>query len=163
MEPKLPLPTDSLYKFCALFGLALMIAGMALFVINLNTSNARITLNAEAYYSVSDDDPYKGERQKMYQNRIDVTRKDQEFYKPAIGAIIGAGLAISMFGFTVWGLRVQPIQLKMLELEKEKLELEVAILRKEVGTNVQPNAEPGSAETDEPDPEDGPGTDGHTA
>lgn len=162
MEPKLPLPTDSLYKFSALFGLALIIAGMVLFVMNLNTGNARIKLNAEAYYALSEDDPYKNEKQEMFKNRIETARSDQRYYGYAVGVIIATGVLLSFAGFSIWRKKVQPIQLEMLELEKEKLELEVAMLRKKAGTCVQPIAEPGSTETNEQHPED-PGTGMHSA
>ncbi|MBR9882296.1 MAG: hypothetical protein GYB21_00960 [Oceanospirillales bacterium] len=139
MEPKLPIPTDSLYKFGALFGLALTIASMAFFVVNVNTANDRINQYREAIFEIDNsDDQNKSLRIMAYQNQIEAAKSDHRLYAKVLSGMMGVGAGFACIGFFIWAYQVQPIQLEMLRLEKQKLALEVSLLEQKLTTDKAP-------------------------
>ena len=127
MQPNVPIPTDNLYKFQALFGLVLIISGLfAGAYVQLSALEKRYSLAREL---VESSDLIKPEVQKQILRQIKTTRYLEMLGGAVIGLAIGAGVLMARSGFKRWG-EVQPVL-------DELLELQVAKARKEAhGSNV---------------------------
>lgn len=138
MTPKLPVPTDNIYKFLTLFGLTLIALSLTLAVLNVNFANEEIWRKANAYFDLQAEvGPSKAEREKLILNDIDRLNTDREVGKWFLSGIFIIGFCMSIFGFYKWIRKVQPAHDELLELEREKLRLEIQALKKssQVGSN----------------------------
>lgn len=130
MESRIPLPTDNIYKFYALFGLLLIISSMGALVYYFSSVNNliyEVGVEYEVLKSNSSRSVAEEARFKLLDRRVDVAIADKKFYANFLGAIIGAGVVMMVYGFWKWHTEVQPIQDEMARLGLEKL-------RKDVGT-----------------------------
>ncbi len=131
MDPRIPVPTDNIYKFLATFGLVVMVVSLTLSFVNSRTTNQVIFENAQAYYDLkSTDDPLLKEREELLDKQIQVAVDNREVGKWLLAAIFTIGFYSSCFGFYRWYRKVQPIHDDILSLQKEKLELEIKSLNK---------------------------------
>lgn len=123
MESKIPLPTDNIYKFYALFGLVLLVTSIAAFVYVHKTTNE---MAFEAYIEYEELDtkehptPVEKKRKELIEKRLEIAVKDRDFYNYAISALIGVGIFCVGFGFWKWETVVQPRQDSLLDLQIEK-------------------------------------------
>lgn len=123
MESRIPLPTDNIYKFYALFGLVLLVTSIAAFLYVHKTSNE---LAFEAYIEYAELDtkehptPVEKKRKEIIEKRLEIAVKDRDFYNYALSALIGVGLFLVGFGFWKWEKDVQPRQDDLLDLQIEK-------------------------------------------
>lgn len=135
MESKIPLPTDNIFKFYALFSLVLLIFSFATVVYATNSSNAVVfehwvqveTLKSKKELSVSE-----SAQLKALERKIEVAVADKDTFvqwAAFMSAIAAAGIIL---GFGYWHKRIQPLadQIAMTNLELSKLQ--VAKLRAEL-------------------------------
>jgi len=137
MDPRVPISTDNIYKFQATFGLVIIITAFVLFVLNNQHANQSIISNLEKLLVIDESAKQAEEHEKLYKRQIDVAVSNRTHYTYAIGVILAIGILVSWLGFTRWSNQIQPIHDDILRLEKEKLELEVAVLRDQAGSNSQ--------------------------
>jgi hypothetical protein len=131
MESKIPLPTDNIYKFYALFGLLLFITAVVGVVV-VNTSAAeKIHLLVKEYQEIGGDAASKESNPlaKIIEKRLDVTVKNKEFFYQALGVLIAFAMYLMFYGFVQWHKKIQPRQDELLDLQIERLRLEVARLK----------------------------------
>lgn len=134
MQSKVPLPTDNIYKFYALFGLLLLIASFYLFMSNYNDHRTRqhnrlIEISKlEAIGSLSKEQASLKELLNV-QEKID--QENRKYYSKWISFFIALSIILIGYGFLMWQFIVQPKQDKLLELNTEKLEIELKILKKQ--------------------------------
>lgn len=133
MTPSLPIPTDNIYKFACLFGLALIVSSIFSFVStytssldkSIKFSEAVIILEANAQRSKAEDKLLI-----MYKKMNENTKSNQE----SIGVVILTGLffgiGLSIFGARMW-YPIQERDDRLAELQLKKLEFEVKMLRSE--------------------------------
>jgi len=146
MTPKIPLPTDNIYKFYATFGLALIIAAIAAGVYVAEKYNRLI----QEYELMLDDNPLgvrphsmrlieagatSDEVMTALHNEIFGTlntlrllqeaKNKEYFYLSLLGAILVVGLMLSCYGFTRWHRKIQPLHDRYLELQIEALKNEI--------------------------------------
>jgi thiol:disulfide interchange protein len=148
MQPNVPVPTDNLYKFKALFGLVLLIT--ALFCANAigdRTSELRIRAAKEAAAL-----PLKPTyRQLQYIEILErgATRSTWVTIGLAVlfGLSGGAGAIASIRGFKQWA-KIQPLHDELLRLQVEKARRELAAM----APSESPAAQP-SEQLDSPAPE----------
>ena len=134
MNPSLSIPTDNIYKFACLFGLALIVVSVISFVTMYNSTLDRkvryseviIPLEAKAPRSKSDDDVLE-----MNKKLLDVTRNNERAANSAIGALFGLGLVLSALGGQSWYKKVQLRDDQLVQLQMRKLEAEIAKLEAE--------------------------------
>lgn len=137
MTPSLPVPTDNIFKFACLFGLALIIAGLFSFVSIYSSSLDRkikysevlIPLEAKAQRSKAEDDILA-----LNKRLIEVTRANEVAGYGVVGAALAAGLFLSGYGAKKWHRDIQQRDDRLALLQIEKLEVEIAKLRMELRT-----------------------------
>ena len=129
MESKIPLPTDNIYKFYALFSLLLLIFSVGAFVYNVQNSNSQVVeiypelqeLKNAKHLSHKDE-----ARLEVLEAMYVAVKSDRSFYNKCLGALIGLALSGMAFGFIRWHVIVQPLQdeIARVQLELAKLQLE---------------------------------------
>ncbi len=127
MESKIPLPTDNIYKFYALFGLLLFITSGLAVVWNSTTTNETVHSLVKEYEALpgNTEEKEKSTLGKMIEVRIDVATKDRKTFNTALGIILWISLCLMLFGFKEWQTKIQPKQDKYFDLQLQKLEQEV--------------------------------------
>ena len=132
MQPRIPLPTDNIYKFYSLLGLLLLISSMAIFVSTYSSFHSK---SAERFIELSVLNELESlevkqkARKKSLEKAIKRDKTDNNFYLSFLSLLIIAGLFLMLFGFWKWHRSIQPKQDRLLDLEIEKAELEIKILK----------------------------------
>lgn len=125
MDGKIPLPTDNIYKFYALFGFVLLIASMAAFLYLHKTTNELIFEAAIAVEEVATKDKPTSvdtKRKEMMEKRVAVAVEDRNLFNKILSAAISVAICLMGYGFWHWQMEVQPKQDRLLDLQIEKAE-----------------------------------------
>lgn len=128
MDSRIPLPTDNIYKFYALFGFVLLISSMAAFLYLHKTTNELIFEAAIAVEELeAKESPNKVDtkRREMMEKRVAVAVKDRDSFNCVLQVVLSASLVLMGFGFWEWHFVVQPKQDKLLDLQIQKAEEEL--------------------------------------
>ena len=136
MTPSLPIPTDNIYKFACLFGLALIIVSIFSFVSVYNASLDRRIKYAEVVISLEAKElRNKGEENILALNKklIDVSKVNENFANSVIGSVLAVGILLSFFGARQWYQKIQHRDDILAQLQLEKLEVEIQKIRMELG------------------------------
>lgn len=128
MESRIPLPTDNIYKFYALFGLLLAIFGAgATIYVNKSTNDLAFAIAVE--YETLKADPARSVSQEtrfqVLEKKLEIARSDKKFFSYGLGVVIGLGLIMVWYGFKRWHTEVQPIQDEIARLTLEKLKRDI--------------------------------------
>ena len=142
MQPSVPIPTDNIYKFACLFGLALIVSAIFSFVASYSSSLDRkvrymeivIPLEAKTEKSKTEEDLLA-----MNRKLISVTKENEQAATVAISAVLVAGLLLSLYGATKWHQIVQKRDDQLAELQLRKLAAEVARLEAHGEMDKAPN------------------------
>lgn len=135
MESKIPLPTDNIYKFAALFSLFLFIFSFGAIIYATNSANAVIfehwveveTLQAQEKHTVE-----QASRLKALERKIEVAVEDKKTFN-RFSAFIGAlGFVGVILGFGYWHKRIQPLADQMAVTQLEMARLQLLLLSAEV-------------------------------
>lgn len=128
MDSRIPLPTDNIYKFYALFGLLLIVFSMGAVIYSVNSVNG-LVYETGVEYAVLESTPSRSVAQearfKMLDKRLEVAQKDKEFYASSLSIVMGLGVVMLIYGFWKWHAEVQPIQDEMARLTLKKLKQDV--------------------------------------
>lgn len=134
MESKIPIPTDNIYKFYALFGLLLIVFsfGSTLYV-NKSSNEQMITLLVEIETLRQEQPPTAPQqlRQAIAQRQLDIAKSDKEFFRWALVALGMVGTLGLMYGFGKWHKEVQPVIDESARVQLEIAKLQLAKLRSE--------------------------------
>ncbi|MCL6416045.1 hypothetical protein MIB92_10305 [Aestuariirhabdus sp. Z084] len=130
MESRIPLPTDNIYKFYALFGLLLAVfsAGAVIYV-NQSTNNLVYDVSVE--YQLLKHIPEtvrtisEEARLQVLESKINIANNNKWFYLTSLGAILAIGILMIWYGFKVWHTVIQPLQDEITRLNIKKLKQEV--------------------------------------
>ncbi len=131
MESKIPLPTDNIYKFYALFGLLLFIFAIGANIVSIKNTNDymyRSYLELEPLKAIEKPNSVEAVKRDMLQRMIDVAKSDKEFFSTCLNWLAAISILLMFFGFGKWQKSVQPLQDELLKLQVEKLRHEVAAL-----------------------------------
>lgn len=131
MQPSVPIPTDNIYKFACLFGLALIVSAIFSFVASYSSSLDRKVRYMEIVISLeAKTEKSKTEEDLLAMNRklISVTKENEQAATVAISVVLVAGLLLSLYGATRWHQIVQKRDDQLAELQLRKLAAEVARL-----------------------------------
>ena len=129
MNPNIPIPTDSVHKYYAGFGLVVFIACLVASVYVQFTTNESImkwheeTAKIEKQKVVSKVDQDRLVRMKEL---INVLKSDKETFLTTLFTFALIGLIVSGWGFQHWEKYIQPRMDEKLELENELLRQEIA-------------------------------------
>ncbi len=125
MQPNIPIPTDNLYKFQALFGLVLVISCLLGTVLLVKSANEQIFTAAKEIMTIDD---VKSPAAKEYADamrakaRIAGSDRDGLNWFLIVGASIGT--LMSLTGFVKWA-KIQPLHDELLELQVAKARRDV--------------------------------------
>lgn len=131
MENRVPLPTDNIFKFYALFGLVLFIFSFASTLYNTRTTNEFMSsafVELEELKAMPAPTKRDVARRDILLRQIEVTKQDKNFYKWACAVIGGIGTLGMVVGFTKWHREIQPMLDEISRLQLTKLRHEVSQL-----------------------------------
>jgi len=134
MTPTVPVPTDNIYKFACMFGLALIVSAIFAFVSTYTASldrkvkysEALILLESKTQRTKAEDDTLA-----MNKKLIEVTRSNERAANIAIGIVFAVGGILSWSGARRWHRDIQTRDDQLAALQIEKLKAEIAKLRAE--------------------------------
>jgi hypothetical protein len=132
MESRIPLPTDNIYKFYALFGLLLLIFSCGAFIYTNQSSNAQAVeafIELETVKSMATLDKVDEARIEVLERKLEAIKSNKQFYLKGIGILGGIAISMLIWGFAKWHLDIQPMQDEIARLQLEKLRAEVAQLK----------------------------------
>jgi hypothetical protein len=122
MENKIPIPTDNIFKFYALFGLLLFIFSASSIIYVTRSANELVfqsVVEVEAIKQIQNPSPVDKAKLQILEKRLEISASDKIFYIKGIGAITGISVVLMIWGFTKWHRDVQPIQDEMAQLQLE--------------------------------------------
>lgn len=125
MESKIPLPTDNIYKFYALFGILLLVTSIVALVYTNQSTNALLFSNIIALEELKlkeNPSPLDDKRQAVLQRQRDIAISDRNFFNIAIGCLVAVATFAMWFGFRRWHNVIQPKQDRLLDLQIQKAE-----------------------------------------
>jgi hypothetical protein len=129
MDSRIPVPTDNIYKFYALFGLlvAVFCAGSIIYVTK-TTNELKIPLFLELQELKQVETPTALQTLKfqIVQRQMEVATADKKFFETALSFGFALSLYLLVYGFWKWHRIVQPKQDKLLDLQIRKLERELS-------------------------------------
>ncbi|WP_078118479.1 hypothetical protein [Thiosocius teredinicola] len=128
MQGQIPLPTDSLYKFSALFGLLIVIASFAsIMLISKSTNDLLFESNVE-YVTLKSMQARSVPQEAQFsalKRKIEVALDDKKFLRNAISVFAAFGFCLLGWGFYKWYVEVQPVQDELARLSLKKLKREL--------------------------------------
>ncbi|KOY20541.1 hypothetical protein ACX06_20575 [Vibrio parahaemolyticus] len=130
MESRIPLPTDNIYKFYALFGLLLIIfASGALLYVNQSTNNLVYDFTVE-YHKLSNIPEQlrsleEQARIQVIESKLNISQRNKDFFITCISVIVALGSLMVGYGFRTWHKVIQPMQDELTRLNIKKLKQEV--------------------------------------
>ena len=135
MEKYFSIPTDNIYKFLALFGLAFTLFLIGLLVYLVNSSN-EVILNAHVQAAELQTNEKRSPRAQAtldaIEKRVEITVADKEFGQWVLRISLGCSLYLMGFGFVKWARAVQPLQDELMRVQLELQKLQLEKLRREV-------------------------------
>lgn len=135
MDNIIPLPTDNIYKFYALFGLLLVIFVISA-VIYLNQSTNELIFSSELEYeilkTIKNPTPVDLAKIKQIEKKIEIILTNKKFMVNSIGVLLAIALIAIVYGFFKWHLEVQPLQDEIMRSQLEKLKHELQMLNDNV-------------------------------
>jgi hypothetical protein len=145
MTPTIPIPTDHIYKFYALCGLAIFIASTLGAVYVSERAYERRT-NSDLELEILNKKPNLSPEEEAKKVLLTEKSKIYESTDNLVGYALGGSAAVGLFvmgvGFVQWQKKVQPNQDKLLALQIKKMEREILALDKELAQTHTPPAPP---------------------
>lgn len=132
MENKIPIPTDNIFKFYALFGLLLFVfsAGSIIYVVHTTNELAfQAALEVTALKQIPNPTAVETAKIQILEKRLGIASADKDFYLLSIQAMFIGSLVLMFYGFFKWHNDIQPLQDEVAKLQLEKLRYEVKLLK----------------------------------
>ena len=118
MHSKIPIPTDNIYKFYALFGLFMFIASGYVFIQIHFMYNDLAYKNYVEYEVLKDTkNPTTEQEAKkvIHERKMEIAGENKKLFLQLVGFFIAASLCLMAFGFYKWHRVIQPIQDKIMK------------------------------------------------
>ncbi|MDZ4333489.1 MAG: hypothetical protein U1A62_07470 [Pseudomonas sp.] len=134
MESRIPVPTDNIFKFYALFGLLLFVfACGALVYVNQSTNQLVFTSYVELEALKEKKSPSLSFEAKIavLERSLEIGKANRTIHSIVLGAISGIGFWLSLYGFWQWHRRIQPVIDEMQKVQLEIAKLQLAKLQSE--------------------------------
>ena len=144
MEPRMPLPTDNIYKFYAIFGLVLLLTTFYLFINIHNSYNERAIdryVEIETLREIPQPTLGQDLRKSILEAQETLDISDKKFYQMTIAVFIVLSLSLITYGFFHWQTKIQPLQDSLLHKQIKKLELEIDVLVSDQKKNLKTTSE----------------------
>ncbi|MBU9579631.1 hypothetical protein KTE26_14450 [Ralstonia mannitolilytica] len=131
MENRIPLPTDNIFKFYALFGLLTLVFSFGS-VIYLTKSTNELLFTAvvelETLKALPHPAPVDEVRKQVLQRKIEIASDDKKTLQAGCSILAGLSVLGMVYGFRKWHSEIQPVQDELARLQVRKLQAEVARL-----------------------------------
>lgn len=150
LESQIPLPTDNIYKFYALFGLALFIFSLGAGIYETHATNELVfqtVVEQEALKQIQNPSPVDEARKLILQKRYDIGVTDSKVIRVLLIALAVGSFYLMIYGFWKWHKKVQPVQNEIAELQRDKLRLEVEQMKFASATPAKSNEQQERART----------------
>lgn len=131
MEKLIPLPTDSLYKFCAMFGLLIIIFCIgSLLYVNESTNNFifEVAIDYDLLKKNKNRTEIEAAQFDLLEKKFNLIKENKSFYSNSIVLLFVFGILMTSYGFKQWYLLIQPSQDEIIRLTIKKLKQEVGDL-----------------------------------
>lgn len=138
MQDKIPIPTDNIYKFYALFSLLLLIFSVAATLYVVNYTNDVIFKNAVEIEELKQRSPPTSPQQirlAVLERQVEIAKSDRKAYWTVLGGIFVLSLLGMSYGFSKWHKKVQPLNDEMMRVQVEIAQLQLAKLKVELKTD----------------------------
>lgn len=128
MTDRLPIPTDNIYKFYALFGMVVLLTSAIMFFVrhehyrSTSFDNYMQIADLENKEEISARD--KLEIESLVKMR-ETLKKDKDFELEVYTYAFSMGMFLSIVGFYFWHTKVQPRQDALIDLEIKRLRNEL--------------------------------------
>ncbi|MBG0843990.1 hypothetical protein H3222_02075 [Pseudomonas chengduensis] len=135
MENRIPLPTDSLYKFVALFSMSLVIGAFYLTFYASDSSNAVIYDNwseLASLESLKEPNTEQAARKQLLEKRIEVAVEDRKTFVNLAVFLAMIGTLGVYIGFAFWIRKQQKVADQMAQNQLELSRLQLLALRHEL-------------------------------
>ena len=135
MESRVPLPTDNIFKFYALFGLLLFIFSCGSMLYSVRSANEAIfdvVPELQELKQIEKPTPSETIKISLLERKLEITKADKNLIANALSYIAAIGILLMGFGFIVWHRKVQPVADRMAEAQTQIAELQLEKLRKEL-------------------------------
>lgn len=141
MVPNIPVPTDNLWKFAALFGLVLIVTCIAGFIYVHQTTNALVfesVVERAVLEEKARADPLSAKKIAVIDRKLEIATGDRPVLIFLLALIAVLGIVSSGWGFLNWA-RIQPSHDRLLELQVAKAEREERMALEEALKNREPS------------------------
>jgi hypothetical protein len=135
VENKIPLPTDNIFKFYALFGLLLLIFALGAAIYENRATNEVIFAaipESESLNQITQRSLAESAKLAVLQRRIEIAKADKSGMTYLLGGVGAIGGLVMAYGFRKWHTEIQPtndrmakVQLEIAELQRDKLKREI--------------------------------------
>lgn len=131
MQNKVPLPTDNVYKFFALFGLILLIFSLGATIYITKEANVQL-IDIAIQLDNANSNSFSDETKSVIEGYRDVIISDRDGFNGLLVGLAIFGTLLGLFGFSIWMFRIQPQQDKLVtfQLEKYKYEIDIESIKK---------------------------------
>ncbi|WP_416397404.1 hypothetical protein [Allohahella sp. A8] len=128
MESRVPLPTDNIFKFYALFGLLLVIFGIGS-TVYVNQATNDLVFNIAVEYETLKADPMRSVSHEanfqVLKRRLEIAKQNNGAFFTGLSVVIAIGIFMMWYGFKKWHTEVQPVQDEMARLSLKRLRREL--------------------------------------
>ena len=128
MESRIPLPTDNIFKFYALFGLFLFAfaIGEGLYLTKSHNEFLMASVvEVEGLREVEKPSAAQKARKAVLERLMEVERTDNTFLGNLLVALATGAFFLMIYGFQQWHTKIQPLQDEISQLQLKKLRLEM--------------------------------------
>jgi hypothetical protein len=135
MTPSIPIATDNIYKFLALFGLVMFISdlwALAYFVGKYNEIGYENYLELEVLKAKGTLSSEEKVKRFVLEEVAKIIKRDWRILGSLLIACAIIGFFLSALGYYSWFKKVQPKQDELLNLQIEKMKYEIQVLNKEL-------------------------------
>ncbi len=132
MQSKVPLPTDNIFKFYALFGLILFIATAFMFVQNHQSYNDKAFdryIELQAFASIESLTKEQEAKKYILESQKDIDASDKKLFLNIIAIFFIISVALMFYGFMNWHNKIQPLQDEISKRNLEKLNYEIELIK----------------------------------
>ena len=142
MNPNIPLPTDNIFKFYAMFGLVIMLTTSIMIFVRNEEYNQRAFDRytpmklLEANENLED---HQTLELYLHEKKSEIDKSNKNFELSLyIFLFFLPGMISTIYGFYMWHTKIQPKQNMLIDLQLEKLEAEIKAAKRDIRLNRYP-------------------------
>lgn len=131
MESQIPIPTDNIFKFYALFGLLILVFSLGSSIYLTKSTNELLftaVVELETLKALPHPSPVDEVRKQVLQRKIEIASDDKKTLQAGCGILAGFAVIGLVYGFRKWHSEIQPVQDELARLQLRKLQAEVGRL-----------------------------------